>query len=566
MATHKNAKPYSGSRAGGVPFQDKFNPAYMHAGVQNQESAASFAQKDAHRQRIADAINEERSTLDPIQRGAIPVVSRTNSDADLATYAKRLNAYKGRSEDYDITQPSNRQPGASALPRSIAGGAGGASGRTPVDTPDVSPSDVDTESSAYSPPGSAPQSQLDGLPHAGNAGMTAYVGPANGPRDFAGRDVGYQPSAHEALAATIPGYDAMTLEQRGAATMAKYGNRPARGVVTDTGRDSTNFKGETPLQTPGGPAVEYDPRSDLTKSYLAPGDSILPPNATRGVTIDPKYVAPGGSPVGYATNGGGSGSTGRVFDETGDVTRKVDSQMSRLPAEGNTVPPPAPPPRAATPIAGTSESDATRQAESDASAAPLTFPPKSPSDTPPTAAQPVALPPAPAPAPISSPTVPLSTPQSPVAQSSGEGRFGTLSGAIEDWTKANFGALDPKNSNWRSAPPLMTGPPVPPSQLSQLGILGNTTPSYPETPAAGASRVGSVGQTPPDRIPIAQPGDKVTLDDDKEAFPTPPSTSVGPKPIEEDDEESRLQSMNSNVGQSTLSPFEQHYASEDAYA
>lgn len=80
------------------------------------------------------------------------------------------------------------------------------------------------------------------------------------------------------------------------------------GQVTNTGASGFNAGGVRALDTTSGPATEYDPRKDLTKTFLQPGGiggDLLPKGASGGVMINPKYRTPGASAIGSVRFGGG---------------------------------------------------------------------------------------------------------------------------------------------------------------------------------------------------------------------------------------------------------------------
>lgn len=120
----------------------------------------------------------------------------------------------------------------------------------------------------------------------GGYGATADVG---------GRSVQYDPGLNGGMAQRVPGWMQMTPQQRAAV----YRQMPGTGQATQS-QDVYGSRGDT--QTPTG--TMYDPAHDTRMIAGAVDPRDLPPGVSRGIHIDPRYVTPGTSGVGYGTGSG----------------------------------------------------------------------------------------------------------------------------------------------------------------------------------------------------------------------------------------------------------------------
>jgi hypothetical protein len=100
------------------------------------------------------------------------------------------------------------------------------------------------------------------------------------------------PSFNQGMEAAHPGWSAMTPSQRASVLMSMPHDQSG-GTTTGEAASPFNRRGERAVQTPGAPnsGIEYDPRRDA--GMTAVPERYLPPGASRGVVIDPKYRTPG---------------------------------------------------------------------------------------------------------------------------------------------------------------------------------------------------------------------------------------------------------------------------------
>lgn len=122
----------------------------------------------------------------------------------------------------------------------------------------------------------------------------------------------------------VPGWESMTPSQRAHVLMTMPHNDS--GGVDTTPAPVFNSRGEsTNAGTGGASTITYDPRRDAQKynggSVDAPsytGDvpqRDLPPGASRGVVIDPRYVTPGASNIGVGYGDGSAMSPSAIHQQ-----------------------------------------------------------------------------------------------------------------------------------------------------------------------------------------------------------------------------------------------------------
>jgi hypothetical protein len=450
----------------------------MKAGVDNRVVAAKHETDIVRRQAKIDAIKQDAAGIaDKTTRdGVLQQDIDHMSEADLDQVARGVNAARSRPDSINRPQLSTLPASGNKVPAKSAAAP-------------VAETGYEDEASAPVP---TPRSQLDGLPHAGNAGMEAYVGPSNGPRAFAGRSVGYQPNISD---------------------VKRLGLQPRTltaplGVTTGIDHSQEGYVGPTTPTQYGQTFSNKYGSGTVTRAGAAPD----PSNAQASLSIPPRMA-----------------STYADGSEAPSASTKPATQLGAIPKEGSKAQDNL---DAYEPVTALSPPNSTSVAAQAASASPSTT--EAPGLTP-------------------SQQGIVDTAKDAFMSGSQLSRLGSAAGFVSGAGEAAGTALSgtPVGAAARSVAPYV----APAAQGAAEGAVN----AVPGMGAVGAAAKGAANWVQDPYIPgVTKPRSSATP-------PTPPATDVGPKPINEDDEESRLQSMNSNVGQSTLSPFEQHYANDDAY-
>lgn len=282
------------------------NAAYTFAKTPEQQGRDAFraaktigrlTQASEARQTLYAALLKRRS--DAIAAGvpatALPEIHPNMSPQDISAADTQISRYTQR--------PSPGKPSAAVAPGAPAPSSSGFTGFLP-------PRAAGAAGAAFGGAPAATSPTAPGLPK-GRPGQ-AFISPALDSQgnqmtnwDGSPRTVARQPSAEEALRAKFPGWETMAPAEK-ANTLRSNPANPNVGVTTGTGTSAFNFAGERNVNsvgTQGEMAREYDPTKDQTKSYLPAGDPLLPRDAVGGVVVNPKYVAPGASPVGFTRQG-----------------------------------------------------------------------------------------------------------------------------------------------------------------------------------------------------------------------------------------------------------------------
>jgi hypothetical protein len=131
--------------------------------------------------------------------------------------------------------------------------------------------------------------------------------PAAPPDAFRGPQTRTAPTGH--------GIESFQPSQSGGRWVGTTGTAPVRLPVAEShvinpGVTGWNSSGQRMHDTPGGGALEYDPRHDAQISQLRPGDGagphtdpFLPPGASGGFIIPKQYQTPGASPIASVAHG-----------------------------------------------------------------------------------------------------------------------------------------------------------------------------------------------------------------------------------------------------------------------